>query len=362
MKLTASKVCVRRQPSDAVFLFAAGIILLAGLATLRASAQSLPMVGGDAGTATGERFSFVVHGDLTGGERPGIFALAARQIALLQPDFVISVGDLIEGDGQSAAALHHEWDAYEHRAETTQSPVYLVGGNHDLTSALQRDIWHERYGPTYYHFRYRDVLFLVLDTEDYTPERRAQIAAARDEANAVAASRGWDAFGETAYAKMPERSTGAIGPDQRDYFLKVLTDNVDVRWTFLFMHKAPWESDDSDGFARLEAALASRPYTLFHGHEHAQARVLRQGREYIRLATTGGVQFPDKGRSVDQVALVTVSERISVATLDLAGIRTSAGALPQPAAKEASSDSASQTAPLCAAQLAGAMPAPECIR
>jgi len=51
------------------------------------------------------RFAFVVQADLTGGERPDIFATAMRQVALLRPDFVISAGDLIEGGGDRAALL-----------------------------------------------------------------------------------------------------------------------------------------------------------------------------------------------------------------------------------------------------------------
>ncbi len=290
-------------------------------------AEQLPVLAGPP-IPDEQRFSFVVHGDLTGGERPGIFAAAAAQIAMLQPDFVISVGDLIEGDGEDAAALNQEWEAYETRATAMTSTVYLVGGNHDLTSELQREVWRDRYGPTYYHFRYGDALFLVLDTEDYSEERRSEIARARFAAIAVANTQGREAFGKTEYASMPERVTGAIGAEQRDYFLKVLADNEDVRWTFLFMHKSAWESELSENFGVLEDAMADRPYAVFHGHEHAQRYQQRLGRSYVRLATTGGVQSPEKGRSVDHLTLVTVGERVSVATLDLAGIRDASGHLP----------------------------------
>ena len=45
------------------------------------------------------KFTFALHSDLTGGERPEIFATAMAQLALLRPEFLISVGDLIEGGG-----------------------------------------------------------------------------------------------------------------------------------------------------------------------------------------------------------------------------------------------------------------------
>jgi hypothetical protein len=302
------------------------LVCLASMLSIPGLAQPARLAAGP--PATESSFSFVVHGDLTGGERPGIFSVAARQIALLQPDFVIGVGDLIEGDGQDAAALNAQWSAYERRAAATTRPVYLVGGNHDLTSALQREVWQARYGPTYYHFRHADALFLVLDTEDYLPARRAEIVSARDAAIAVAESEGWDAFERTEYAAMPERFTGAIGADQQAYFRRAIADNPDVRWTFVFLHKAPWEGDGDAGFAALEALLRDRPYTVFHGHEHAQRHLVRNGRDYIRLATTGGVQLTDNGRAVDHISLVTVADTISIATLDLGGIRDAAGGLP----------------------------------
>ena len=44
-----------------------------------------------------EQFQFAVVSDRTGGHRAKIFSRAVHQINLLQPEFVMSVGDLIEG-------------------------------------------------------------------------------------------------------------------------------------------------------------------------------------------------------------------------------------------------------------------------
>jgi hypothetical protein len=105
--------------------------------------------------------------------------------------------------------------------------------------------------------------------------------------------------------------------------------NADVRWTFLFMHKAPWLRQDLAAFTAIEDALADRPYTLFHGHVHAYEYEKRRGRDYIRLATTGGVQLPEKGRSVDHVTLVTVDDDgVDIANLLLEGILDKTGHLP----------------------------------
>src|SRR5688572_27601154 len=39
-------------------------------------------------------FQFAIVSDRTGGRRPGVFSRAVEKINLLQPEFVISVGDL----------------------------------------------------------------------------------------------------------------------------------------------------------------------------------------------------------------------------------------------------------------------------
>jgi hypothetical protein len=55
----------------------------------------------------------------------------------------------------------------------------------------------------------------------------------------------------------------------------------------------------------------------------------RLGRDYIRLATTGGVQFPDLGRSMDHVTLVTVDDQgVDIANLLMSGILDKTGHVP----------------------------------
>ena len=204
-----------------------------------------------------------------------------------------------------------------------------MGGNHDLTGKMLQDVWAERYGPRYYHFVYKDVLFLVLDTEDNTPERSQAIFEIRNEALARIDVEGWEIFDETEYARLPERVSGNITADQAAYFRRAVADNPDVLWTFLFMHKPVWEREGEENFLAIEKALANRPYTVFHGHEHAYKHIERKGRDYIRLATTGGVQLPANGRSVDHITLVTVDdEGADIANLLLSGILDKTGRVP----------------------------------
>lgn len=264
--------------------------------------------------------TFVLHSDLTGGERPGIFELAARQMALLRPEFVISVGDLIEGGGDRDALIA-EWEDFDARAALVGAPYIYVGGNHDLSSEAEREVWAERYGPPYYHFRFKDVLFLVLDTEDMSAERRETIASQRAEAVEIYKTDGPEAFAETPYAMSRERVTGAISKAQGDYFVDVVAANRDVRHVFVITHKPAWEAEETE-FHRIEEALSGMPYTVFNGHEHFYEYRERFGRDYIQLATTSGEQFPDKGFSEDHVMLISVrGDEVELVNLMLEGIR-----------------------------------------
>lgn len=274
-----------------------------------------------------EKFTFAIFSDLTGGERPGIFNVAVQQLNLLRPEMIINVGDLIEG-GSGDSLLHVQWDSFDQRAQVAKAPVFYVGGNHDLGSQEMWELWDQRQGQRYYHFVYKNVLFLVLNTEDNSPERMAYISKIRLEAIAFAKKEGWDRFSETAYAQLHEQVAGNIRDEQADYFIQAIESNPEVMHTFLFMRKAPWKNEDAE-FVAIEDALADRPYTVFNGHVHAYEYEQRKGRDYIRLSTTGGVQLPEKGRSVDHVTLVTVDTTgASIANLKLSGILDKKGNIP----------------------------------
>jgi len=276
-----------------------------------------------------DKFTFAIFSDLTGGERPRIFEIAIAQLSLLRPELIVNVGDLIEGGTEELGEIDEQWDSFDQRAGSAKAPVFYVGGNHDLTGSVLRKVWVERYGRNYYHFVYKNVLFLVLDTEDNTPERMLEIFEARNHAISISETEGWDAFDQTEYANMPENSAGNISAEQSRYFQDVIAANSGVRWTFLFMHKAAWKREDVDTFFAIEDVLSERPYTVFNGHVHAYEYEERRGRDYIRLATTGGVQLPDNGRSADHVTLVTVSESgADIVNLLMNGILDKTGHIP----------------------------------
>lgn len=276
-----------------------------------------------------DKFTFALFSDLTGGERDGVFAVAIEQLQLLRPELIVNVGDLIDGGTQDLDLLERQWDSFDQRAGLSRAPVFYVGGNHDLTNPDMWKVWEERYGNRYYHFVYKNVLFLALDTEDNPPDFQQYIHEIRLDAIRVQQAEGWAAAANTEYGRLEERKSGRISVQQAAYFRQVIEQHPNVRWTFLLMHKPAWQRPAEENFTTIETALNGRPYTVFYGHVHAYLHELRNGRDYIRLGTTGGSHNPNNPMAIDHVTLVTVSEEgTDIANLRMSGIFDKTGKTP----------------------------------
>lgn len=279
-------------------------------------------------------FRFAIISDLYGGERPGVIDVAIEQINLLRPDFVMSVGDLIDGGTEDRIQLHKEWDEFDEKINRLKAPFFYTGGNHDLTNTVMREVWKERLGPRYYHFIYQDALFLVLDSEDYEQDRMQEIFLARAEAIKILDGDTPSVAVHSDYYKMPERRTGRISPEQSEYFKKVLADNPNVKWTFLFMHKPVWMRQDAEGLSQIESALTKRNYTVINGHFHTYAHESKNNRDYIMLGTTGGSQNDKSDMAFDHFTVVTMTEEgPSLANIRLEGLLDKKGEIPADGSK-----------------------------
>jgi hypothetical protein len=117
-----------------------------------------------------ENFQFVIVTDRTGGMRSGVFEQGVEKVNLLQPEFVMSVGDLIQGYTEDLEELNRQWDEFDGFVYSLEMPFFYVPGNHDITNRVMEDLWAERYGRSYYHFVYQNVLFLCLNSEEAIPD------------------------------------------------------------------------------------------------------------------------------------------------------------------------------------------------
>lgn len=212
----------------------------------------------------------------------------------------MSVGDFIQG-ANDEAELQGQWDHFLPALQPLRPPFFFVPGNHDIDTPPKRRVYTRRIGRSYYHFVYRDVLFLCLDSQD------------------------------------PSKVT--YSSEQVEYARRALDANPAVRWTFVFTHKPAWWMRqelgvEPTGWDEIEAMLQGRPYTVFAGHVHRYLKEERFGREYYTLGTTGGAsgQRGSEMGEFDHITWVAMgSEGPMITHLELGGIlptdlRTSATA------------------------------------
>src|SRR5437868_3522526 len=71
-----------------------------------------------------DQFQFAVVSDRTGGHREKVFSRAVEQVNLLQPRFVMSVGDLIEGYTTKEDKIKEEWDEFDNYVKKFEMPFF----------------------------------------------------------------------------------------------------------------------------------------------------------------------------------------------------------------------------------------------
>ncbi|MEO7653428.1 MAG: metallophosphoesterase [Bryobacteraceae bacterium] len=196
-------------------------------------------------------FRFSIMGDRTGGPTPEIYGRVWREIDLLHPDFVINVGDTIQGGKDDVAQsqwddLRPVWERYKHY------PLYFTPGNHDIFSEQSREIYNKETGrPGFYSFNYQEAHFTVLDNSRTTELTEAQIQ-----------------------------------------FLEAdLKANRDRRPKFIFFHKPYWIAYLKLKTSAFPLHQLARQYGVDHvvsGHGHQFVRMVRDDITYMEVGSSGG--------------------------------------------------------------------------
>jgi hypothetical protein len=261
-----------------------------------------------------DEFQFVVIGDRTGGANfQGTFDLAMGQLNLLQPEFVINVGDLIEGYSDDAKELNAEWDECDKMLNKLKMPFFRTPGNHDIANDVAKEVWLERHGATYYHFVYKNTLFVVLDSEDPPRTPPEGIKEKLDEYNRLQESDPEKAKSMLAEFMADESVVAGLGEpveflDEQIAAVKdALDQNPDVRWTFLFLHDPCWENP-SESFKAIQKLLRKRDHTFIAGHLHYYDYDKVGGYEHITMGPAGASFHAEGPGNVDHLMWVTMTE------------------------------------------------------
>jgi predicted phosphodiesterase len=196
-------------------------------------------------------FRFSILGDRTGGAQPQIYGRVWREVDMLHPDFVINVGDTIQG-GKDATAptewqeLRPLWQRYNHY------PLYFTPGNHDVFSDTSRALYEKETGrPSFYSFNYQDAHFTVLDNS----------------------------------------RTSDLSADQIEFLEKDLAAHKDRNPKFVFFHKPYWIALLKLGSGEFPLHQVAKKYGVQHiisGHGHQFVRMVRDGIAYMEVGSSGG--------------------------------------------------------------------------
>jgi len=262
-----------------------------------------------------DEFQFAIIGDRTGGANVHeTFKIAMDQINLLLPEFVINVGDVIEGYSDQKAELNAEWDGVDAMLNTLKMPFFRTPGNHDIANKTAQQVWRQRYGATHYYFVYKNTLFMVLDSEDDSrpappPEMKEKIELfnrLQTEDPKLAQEMLEEFMSDEAVIAGLSKPV-EFRKDQLAFVEKTLKQYPDVRWTFLFLHEPAWENP-SESFKSIQGLLKGRAHTFFAGHLHYYDYDDIKGVEYITMGPTGASFHHEGPGNVDHLAWVTMTE------------------------------------------------------
>ncbi len=200
-------------------------------------------------------FHFVVFGDRTGGVPAGLKVLeqAVADTNLLDPDLVMTVGDLIQGYSDSPPWMRqmHEYKAIVNRLNMKWYPV---AGNHDIywrgeTAAPpghHESNYEKHFGPLWYSFRHKNAGFVVLYSDEGDP-----------------------------VTNLKDYRVGALqnmSPEQLAFLDKALADLSDADHVFVFLHHPRWIGGGYTGsnWPVVERKLvdAGNVSAVFAGHIH----------------------------------------------------------------------------------------------
>jgi hypothetical protein len=198
----------------------------------------------------GNTFRFVIISDLTGGEKEGVFASVVDKINQLAPDFVMCVGDLIDGYTIDSAVMNRQWKSFHERISKLKAPFFYMPGNHDVANRMLYDDWIRQYGYDFYSFYSSGSLFIILDC--YESEK------------------------------------GVLSDRQVKYLKEVLLNHDPEKPVYVFSHPPLWDLYGKKGLKELETDFYRYRTTFFCGDDHHYVMKNFNNRNHYMLSNSGG--------------------------------------------------------------------------
>ncbi|MDX1971300.1 MAG: metallophosphoesterase, partial [Candidatus Sumerlaeia bacterium] len=208
---------------------------------------------------------FIVLGD-TQFANKGVFESMVYEIEGLRPNFVVQVGDMIQGYTHNPEQVRKEWKEYFRQLAPLTAPFVPVAGNHDAVTPESELVWKETFGENrgHYSLDFGPVHLVVLNT--WHGEEDDRIAEWQRE---------WLKSDLQAWKErtegFPEGTEGSV---------------------FVFTHSPLWRyKEDRPGYQdwlEVEKILADYPVKLVvGGHTHEHVNEVRNGINYLVLVSSG---------------------------------------------------------------------------
>lgn len=220
-----------------------------------------------------ESFSFAIFGNRTVGVRSGLAILekAVDEVNTLRPDFVVTVGDMTDGDNNQQ--WHEETNEYLKVMRNLTVPWFPTAGNNDVcwSGAGRPENEHESdyekfFGPLWYAFEHKDCWFIFLYSDEGDPDT-----------------------GKKSY-RDPEAQV--LSPKQTSFLINALEKAQDAKHVFIFIHHPRWTGGRyGHDWVRIHKILkdAGNVSACFAGQSSLMKYYGRKDNiEYYTLSVTGG--------------------------------------------------------------------------